>query len=207
MNLFFLKNIKQIFMIIPLFFILGCQHKKIASEKILIKKMTPVEENLFMRLESSKCEKDVVSEILDPINKVNFNSISKDHELTYLHIATIYCSNDLFSQILLKTKETDLASVFSKTPLTLALEQNDIFKSEQLLKQGANPNHLEFIGNPIFFIPLKNKNKLLLNLLFTYRVNTFQLGFMESSWREVFKNHEFQSLIDKYERNIVNNKK
>lgn len=133
-------------------------------------------------------------------DNLNYEAISSLDE-TLLHAASFANNNILiFDEIVARTTNIDRVSIFSKTPLTLAIENNDVYKAKVLLDKGANVNHLEFLSNPLFFIPLKNKNSEMFKLLLKYNFNPTQIGFMDKTWKEISTSNEIKSLLIEYER-------
>lgn len=134
-------------------------------------------------------------------NQLNYEAVSFIEE-TLLHAATALDNNNdkIFDEILFRTHNIDRPSVFSKTPLTIAVENNDLYKTKKLLDKGANVDHLEFLSNPIFFITLKTKNKEMLKLLISYNFNPTQMGFMDRYWKDISTSTEIALLMKEYDQ-------
>jgi len=140
----------------------------------------------------------------DFYNHLNYESLSSTNE-SLLHAACLSVNENykIFDEVLSRTKNIDQVSVYSKTPLTFAIERNDLYKTKSLLSKGANVDHLEFLSNPIFFIPIKNKNIDMLRLLISFNFNPTQMGFMNRYWKDIPTSVEISSLMKEYDQKFI----
>lgn len=146
-----------------------------------------------------------LSNFPDKSLQLNYEAISEGFDNTLLHGAINVTDNSVFDYILANTKLIDRPNSFDKTPLSLAVENNDLYKAKKLLERGANVNHKEFLGSPIFFLALKNENLSMLNLLMSYKFNPNVSGFMDKRYldfkfaNQILRNyaHQYQPLIKK----------
>lgn len=180
---------------------IGCQTFSSKNNKNFISnvKFSNSEEIAFNTILSATDEVELSTNFY---NLLNYEAISSIEE-SLLHAATRSKSDNVFKEVLKRTNSVDRVSVYLKTPLTLAVEQNNYERAESLLMKGANSSHQEFLGNPIFFIIIKNQNIKMLNLFMTYNFDPELLGFMNKSWRDLNTSLEIRNILNKYSISYV----
>lgn len=161
-----------------LLLILGCSSQPLKKLEDKVVLFNEEEQKAYSLLTQNK--PNAFKEI---INSLNFNHVGESEE-TFLHGAISISDIELFKDIIKRhgIHKIDKMNIFSKSALTLSIENNDVTKAEILLKSGANVNQRGFLEEPIFFIPLKNKNLRMLNLLMSYNFDPNVKGFMEKLW-------------------------
>jgi ankyrin repeat protein len=131
--------------------------------------------NLLLRNDTKKFEQIISS--------LDFNHVNYIGE-SFIHGSVSISNINLFKEIINKNglKNIDRENIFNKSALAYAIDSNDLVKAEILLKLGAKVNQKEFLDNPLFFIPLRNKQIDMLKLLMEYNFDPNITGFMDKTW-------------------------
>lgn len=193
-----------LFCFILLLFLISCQTSsfKKDTEVFKINFLNKDANYLLNSIKDKKCSNIVDVDFF--LTNYNVNDISGFDE-NLLHIASEYCPDNLFETILSQTININQPTVFSKTPLAIALDIKSINKAEKLLKRGADVNTLEFLSNPLFFIPIKQNNIKTLELLIEYNFDPYLLGFMNQSWKDLNPSIEIKKIMENYQ--VIYNQK
>lgn len=152
-----------------------------------------VEESAFKALKENDKELFLKLKLQVEAHRINGS------EENLLH-ASIESDLDLFKEVISLSPKIDQISVFSMTPLALAVAKGDYEKAKILLDLKAQVDHLSFLQDPIFFLALKNKDQKMLKLLMNYNFNPDLIGFMDRNW--AFFNFSIDEMT-KYSNNYV----
>lgn len=180
----------------------GCSHfkkKEVVSESIIYFNET---ESLFYQ--ALKTNDHKIYEELKA--KVRIKAVNGFEE-GFLH-AAVYSDLDIFKEVSATLININQKSVFDLSPLQIAVERQDYDKVSHLLVLGADVNHIGFLGEPLFFIPLKKKDLKMLQILMNYNFDPEVLGFMNKTWQNFnFASDEMTRYSEKYRNRKIPVKK
>ena len=168
------------FLLILIIFFLGCTttpKKEVVVEDVAVT-LTAEEESLFKAL---RFKETALALSLIPKVRINLKTNFKE---TFTHVA-VHSGLDMLKTVVEKGAPLDESSRFSITPLMATIEMGLLKEAEFLLEKGANINHKDMLGSPLFFIALKKKNLAMLKLLMKYRFNPNEKGFMDETWETI----------------------
>lgn len=134
----------------------------------------------------------------DMIKKVNI-SIKNKYGETFTYAAVSKAAN--LEKIIKAGGPIDLENDFKMSPLHGAVARGKIESAELLIKAGANINHQDALGNPIFFEALDDKNLEMLQFLMKHNFNPNIVGFMEKRWPDFeFAENTMSEYVKRYNR-------
>lgn len=140
---------------------------------------------------------------------INKNNVSMDSRGVFCKTFTHEAIRDpkLLNFFLNKGSPLDEINEFKETPLSEAVDSNNLEAAEILLKKGARVNLVHSFDNSLIFKAVKLGHEDMLDLLIQYQACPLGVGFMNVTLEEASKTDSIKSKVLDYKEWFIKNKK